>query len=109
MLDKGNTKNSQFNRLITSNRHINVNIWIMSQKYNTYLSPLVRSNADLIAFFRSDNKKEIKTLEDDLNVEPKLFNDIYNFCCTEPHSFMLINMQMGEPIFYRKLDRIILN
>ena len=109
MLDKGNTKNSQFNRLITSNRHIGVSIWIMSQKYNTYLSPLVRSNADIIAFFKTDNKKELKTLEDDLNVDEKLFNDIYKFCCTEPHSFMLINMQLGSPIFYKKLDRILLN
>ena len=107
-LDKTTTKNSSFNKLITGNRHYKCCLWVISQRYNM-LSTLLRSNADLIAMFKTDNKGELKTLETDININQKLFNDAYNFCCNEPNSFMLINMQMGKPIIYKKFDRLLVD
>jgi archaellum biogenesis ATPase FlaH len=100
--------NPAFNELITTNRHLKTDIWIATQKYNTYLSTLVRSNADIICTFRSDVKSEIDTLKHDLNINEKLFDDLYNFATKEPNSFFMINFLTGKPIFYKRFDKIIL-
>jgi hypothetical protein len=106
-LDKSNRKNSPFNKLITGNRHYKTCIHVISQKYNM-LSTLLRSNADLIAFFRSENINEINTLKNDINVNSDLFDDLYKFCTDEPYSFMLINLQTNPKTFYKKFDRILI-
>jgi len=106
-LDKSTRKNSPFNKLITGNRHYKVCIHVISQKYNM-LSTLLRSNADLIAFFRSENTNEINALKNDINVNDKLFDDLYKFCVNEPYSFMLINLQTNPKTYYKKFDRILI-
>lgn len=106
-LDKSNKKNSPFNKLITGNRHYKVCIHVISQKYNM-LSTLLRSNADLIAFFKSENLNEINSLKNDININEKLFNELYEFCTKEPYSFMLINLQTNPKTFYKRFDRILI-
>jgi hypothetical protein len=98
------TTTSNINQLFTTSRHNRLSVWVATQKYNK-INPLIRANADLISFFRSDNRKEITTLIDDINVDKPLFEKIYEFCTEEPNSFMHISL-FGKIKFYRKFDRI---
>jgi Cdc6-like AAA superfamily ATPase len=103
LMPKSNTT-SNINQLFTTSRHNKLSVWVATQKYNK-INPLIRANADLISFFRSDNRKEIATLIDDINVDKPLFEKIYEFCTEEPNSFMHISL-FGKIKFYRKFDRI---
>ncbi len=103
LMPKSNTI-SNINQLFTTSRHNQLSVWVATQKYNK-INPLIRANADLISFFRSDNRKEIATLIDDINVEKKLFEQIYEFCTNEPNSFMHISL-FGKIKFYKKFDKI---
>jgi Cdc6-like AAA superfamily ATPase len=103
LMPKSNTI-SNINQLFTTSRHNKLSVWVATQKYNK-INPLIRANADLISFFRSDNRKEIATLIDDINVDKKLFEQIYEFCTDEPNSFMHISL-FGKIKFFKKFDKI---
>jgi tryptophan 2,3-dioxygenase len=46
--------------------------------------------------------------QNDINVNDKLFDDLYKFCVDEPYSFMLINLQTNPKTYYKKFDRILI-
>jgi Cdc6-like AAA superfamily ATPase len=104
MLPKSTT-NSIVNRLFTTSRHLKLSIWVVTQKYNK-INPLIRANADLISFFPSDNKKELQTLIDDINVDEKLFKQIYEFATDKPNTFMHVSLFGNKPNFFKKFDKI---
>ena len=80
-----------------------------SKKYNS-LNTLKRSNADLISFFKTDNEKEYKTIEDDVFINNNLFRDINEYATDKgPNSFLHINLLSNPPTFYKKFDKIILD
>ena len=100
---------SLLNKLVVLARHYKLSIWFLVQKYNS-LNTLIRSNADLISFFKTDNEKEYKTLEDDVFINNNLFRDIYEYATDEgPNSFLHINLLSNPPTFYKKFDKIILD
>jgi hypothetical protein len=101
------TQKSSFNRLITTSRHLNTSVWILTQKYNK-VNPLIRANMDLLSFFRTNNKLEFKTLEDDVNVDEQELKTIYDFATEQPNSFLHISFFGGKPNFFKKFDKIIL-
>lgn len=101
------TQRSRFNELITTSRHLKTSVWILTQKYNK-VNPLIRANMDMLSFFRTNNKLEFKTLEDDVNVDEKELKRIYDFATDEPNSFLHISFFASKPTFYRKFDKIIL-
>ena len=106
MLPKSTTS-SNVNRIFTTSRHLKLSIWVVCQKYNK-VNPLIRANTDLISFFPSDNKKEVMTLIDDLNIEPHLFKSIYDFATDKPNSFLHISLFGSKPKFFKKYDAIII-
>lgn len=106
------------NQLFTCNRHFKTSVWVTSQKWNA-LNTLIRSNCDLHSFFRTDSKQEYETIKNDMNINPDLFDSIYNYvfeqndndnCITGPSDnerpFLHISFCGGKPAFYRKFDRI---
>jgi hypothetical protein len=50
---------SILNKVVILARHMRLSIWLLVQKYNT-VNTIIRSNADLISFFKTDNEKEYK-------------------------------------------------
>lgn len=100
------TEKSMFNELITTSRHVNTSVWILTQKFNK-VNPLIRAQMDLLSFFRTNSKPEYKSLEESLNVNEK-FQDIYEFATNEPNSFLHISFFGNKPTFYKKFSRIIL-
>jgi hypothetical protein len=100
------TEKSMFNELITTSRHINTSVWILTQKYNK-VNPLIRAQMDVLSFFRTNSKQEYLTLEESLNVD-KNFKNIYEFATAEPNSFLHITFFNNKPTFYKKFSKIIL-
>ena len=62
----------------------------------------------MLSFFRSNNKLEFKTLEDDVNVDEKELKILYDFATDKPNSFLHISFFSGKPIFFNRFDKIIL-
>ena len=101
------TQKSRFNELITTSRHLKTSVWILTQKYNK-VNPLIRANMDMLSFFRTNNKRELETLEDDVNIDKNMLHHLYEFATEEPNSFLHISFFGGKPTFFRKFDKIII-
>lgn len=104
-LAKSNQK-SPMNELITTCRHLKTSVWIMSQQFHK-INPLIRANADIISLFKTNNRKEYKAIEDDLNVDPDVLKQLYEFATSGNNSFLHITFTGGKPRFYKKFDEII--
>lgn len=100
------TQKSKFNELITTSRHLKTSVWLLVQKFNK-VNPLIRDQADLISIFKTNNKQELQTIEDSLNVDKKEFNDLYTFATYEPNSFLHISFFGGQPKYFKKFDEIL--
>jgi hypothetical protein len=102
---KKSTEKSIQSKLWTRNRHYYTNIIISTQRY-LKLNPTIRNNLDTISFGKTSNQKEYDTLEDDLNVDPKLLKKVYEYSTKEPFSFLHITFNAGQPKFFKKFDPI---
>lgn len=102
------SRTSPLNRLVTISRHLSMSLIVISQRYNL-IPTVIRSNADLISFWPSMNLKEVKTLEDDLNISPDKFKHVYTQACDSPHSFLHANLTAFPPVFYKVFDEIPVN
>jgi len=105
-LAKSNQK-SPMNELITTCRHLRTSVWIMSQQFHK-INPLIRANADIISLFKTNNRKEYKAIEEDLNVDPDILKQLYDFATTGNNSFLHITFMGGKPKYYKKFDQIII-
>jgi len=94
-------KGQAFNSFMTNQRHFKSSAIILAQRLNE-LNPLIRSQADLVSYFRQDNPKEDKIFSETFGVPPEL---IYA-CTNEPHSFLTANFLHTPPKFYRQFDEI---
>ena len=105
VLDLPKSKSSLINKIVITSRHLNLTIIIVTQKYNA-LPTIIRNNMDLCSFFPSLNNHEIKTFQEDINIDKDLFKVIYDYCCDETNSFMHVNLLGARPKFYRKFEPI---
>ena len=100
-MPKTSQKGSLFNYVITTARHLHLDIWISSQKLKM-LNPLVRNNVDMVSIWRTDSSSEKKSLEEEFSFT----DDIFDYAVDEPYSFLHITYTGGCPIFFKKFDRI---
>lgn len=94
-------KGQAFNSFMTNQRHFKSSAMILAQRLNE-LNPLIRSQADIVSYFRQDNPKEDKIFSETFGVPPEL---IYA-CTNEPHSFITANFLHTPPKFYKQFDEI---
>jgi ABC-type cobalamin/Fe3+-siderophores transport system ATPase subunit len=95
-------KGQAFNKFLISSRHFKSSMILLSQRLNQ-LSPLVRSQTDIVSYYRSDNKKEDKTFMETYSVP----EDMLKFCVnSEPHSFITVSFTTGKPKYFCKFDEI---
>lgn len=102
------TQKSSINQIFVNGRHMKLCTWICTQQL-TKLNRLVRTNADLLSFFPTDNAKEFQTLADEWAIEPKFLQSVYKYATEKPNSFLHISFCGRRPIFFSKFDRIITN
>ena len=99
-------KSRAMDRLATQNRHLQVSNWYATQKWNSYLPTLVRSNLDCIGFWRTGNKKELDSFLEEMNDDEDKLRALYQFATEDPYSFLWINQYHGKPLYFKKFDRI---
>jgi Cdc6-like AAA superfamily ATPase len=100
------TQKSSINAIYTNGRHYKLSVWTCSQQL-TKLNRLIRTNADMMTFFPTDNKKEFETICDEWSIEPKFFKQLYDYATDKENSFL--HMVFGRrPQFYKRFDKIIL-
>jgi len=94
-------KGQAFNKFMTCNRHMNASIVILTQRLSE-LSPLVRSQADIICYFKSHNKKENEIFCETFGVP----QDLLDYCCEDNHTFMTVSFMSKKPKYFKKFDEI---
>ena len=103
-LPKSFEKTGALNRFITQARHYRCWLIFLVQRY-IGLNRLIRSQADLISFFQTSNSKELQALTDDLNMDKKIVELLYNYTTEKPNDFLHANLLNGT--FYKKFDPIV--
>ena len=99
------TQKSSINQIFTTSRHKKLSVWVMTQKYNK-LNPLIRTNADLLTIFPTDNKQEFESIENDWSIPRETLQRVYDFATSEPNSFLHISFFGSKPTFYKRFDKI---
>ncbi len=106
---------------ILNRRHITTNpeeegcaalsVWIMSQRYNE-LPLTFRCNTSSIYLFRTDNKKELDNIKEELmsDLTKEQQDEVLKLAWKDRYSFLLIrvNRPTNEK-YYRRFDKIIIN
>lgn len=95
------TQKSVINELIIQNRHKKCSIWITSQKL-TKLNPLIRSNVDVISFWKCDNKKELASFCDEYNIAEEEVEAM----CENNNDFITVSFCSGKKKIFYKLNPI---
>jgi hypothetical protein len=100
-LPSNKKKGQAFNSFMTNQRHFKCSAMILAQRLNE-LNPLIRSQADVVSYFRQDNPKEDKIFSETFGVSPELIDK----CTSEPHSFLTVNFLHHTPKFYKRFDEV---
>ena len=87
-------------------RHMKVTNIYLLQKWSRFLPPLIRSNLDLISFFRTENVKELESFIDEIGYNKEILEKLYDFATCEAYSFLHINMYSLPIRFYKQFDQI---
>ena len=84
-------------------RKINVSIVFITQCYFRALKD-GRLNSTLYIFMKIGNKKELKSIaeEKSSHLDYKDFLKMYNYCTSEPYSFMTIDARSNATMVFRK-------
>lgn len=90
----------------TQNRHYGITNVYLLQRYTGYLSPLIRSNLDMISFFQTPNKKELKAFLEEMNEDEDVLNELYKYATQDDYGFLHINNYYSKPKYYKKFDEI---
>jgi hypothetical protein len=101
-LPNNRKKGQAFNAFMTNQRHFKSSAMILAQRLNE-LNPLIRSQCDIVSYFRQDNPKEDKIFSETFGVPEPLIEA----CTNEPHSFITANFLHTTPRFYKRFDDIV--
>jgi Cdc6-like AAA superfamily ATPase len=93
-------------RLVTQNRHVGLTTLFSIQKYNSFMPTVIRSNLDVIAFYKTDNKKELNSFIEEMPSDEEATLAMYKMATREPYSFFLANFYGVRPRFYIRFDEI---
>lgn len=92
--------------LATQNRHRHITNVYLLQKFNSNLPTVVRSNLDVISYFRTDNRAELDSFVKEMNQDEDALMALYKHATKEPFSFLHINMYCPKTRFYHRFDPI---
>lgn len=94
------------NKLATQNRHMGISNVYLLQKYNSFMPPLLRSNLDCTAFFRTENQAELDSFLKEIGTNENKLRSIYDYATDEKFSFLFINNYSHPMKFYKRFDQI---
>ena len=99
--------NKNFNRIIKElfyrARKTNVSIVFITQCYFRALKDPILNSMHYI-LMKIGNKKELKSIAEEKsgNLDYKDFSKMYNYCTSEPYSFMTIDARPNATMVFRK-------
>lgn len=103
---KSSGSKSYLNKLITTCRHLKTSVVIITQKYNK-LNTTIRANMDLLSIFATQNKKELATVIDDINVPEDTFKQIFEYAVGDGgNAFLHISLFQARVRWFKCFDRI---
>jgi hypothetical protein len=100
-LPSNKKKGQFFNSFMTNQRHFKCSAMILAQRLNE-LNPLIRSQADVVSYFRQDNPKEDKIFSETFGVPLGVIHE----GTKEPHSFVTVNFLHDTPKVYKQFDEM---
>lgn len=83
-------KASVLREIFYSGRHFKINILMLVQSYRGVAKPM-RTNSTHSVFFAIDNQKELETIKEEQNADPKIFEQILKDATDERYSFLVVN------------------
>lgn len=104
-LPKSFEKTGGLNRLIIQARHHKTWLIFLVQRY-VGVNRVIRSQADLISFWKTDNQKELQALIEDVNIDKDTLKTLYEYATDKPNNFLHINLLSRT--FYKKFDKIVI-
>lgn len=105
-LSKSTEKNSVFNRMITTSRHLKTDIIILVQCFKG-LNTIVRKNSDIISIFPSINKNEQKVYYEELDVDEKVLDNLIERAKKRPFGHFTINhIRRFDPKYFVNFELI---
>lgn len=111
IVDDLSTAFIKINSLITKTmlriRHLNLCVWIISQRYKN-INPSIRNQLNYFVTFKTQNKKEIESMAETIGYDSKNFNILLDFATNEPYSFLFIDSSKNPPKFYKNLNEEII-
>jgi hypothetical protein len=100
------SKNSlKVREMVTQNRHWGVTNLFLIQRWKG-VDPLIRNNIDLFFLWKSNNKKEIDSIIEEINYDEKKLKMLYDYATEKPYGFLLVNAYKQPVRFYSKFDPI---
>lgn len=87
--------------------HLKTSIWLASQRFGFFI-PAMRTNADMLTFFRIPNLKEEKNVLGEISCPRMTFLKCLALATKDDYSFLHIHFfDRGRPTFFKKTQRII--
>jgi len=91
-------KSSPINKLASRGRHFGISFIFTTQKYNA-MPPMLRNNSTSIIFFKVNNGREMKTIEEDVSSRKFDITDVLDDVTTDPYNYLYIKMGEGMKLF----------
>ena len=98
-LNRGSEIKNIINKMVMNSRHLKLSIWIISQKYKL-ISTAIRSNSDMLSFFKNQNDIEKRAL-DEFSIDTNILDQL-----EKPSDFMHVVMR-GVPKYFINLKPVL--
>ena len=100
-----NKDSKKVREMVSQNRHWGVSNIFLIQRWKG-IDPLIRNNLDLFFLWKSNNKKEIQGIFDEINFDEDKLRKLYEYATEKPYGFLLVNAYKQPVRFFSKFDPI---
>lgn len=98
-------KPSKISGLFTNSRHLKTSVWLIAHKY-TSIPPMIRNQVDGLFIFRTNSKAEMKSFQNNLNVNEDVFERNLKEATSKPFGFLFLNLTGAKPKYYDRFDEL---
>ena len=88
-------QSSVLRELFFSGRHYKISVIMLVQSYKG-VTKSMRTNSSHSVFFSFDNRKEIESMREEANADPKIFERILEDATREKFSFLVVNHKQTD-------------
>ena len=107
--EKAIYNNPSFNKFLLQHRHYLTSVLFAVQVWKGGVPRGIRNNLSLALLFTNKSKPVRMEIAEELSafIAPERFIELWDFCCTEPHDFLMINWDDPKHRFRKNFDQII--